>query len=322
MAKDCLIVLCRENWKIMINEKFVPSSHPQCYASIPIAYVFSHYMLESKSNNEVLLQINIKNLLAAFKSVKEFNGGMTILKLTKKNQNALLSFEMWQDDGNELRVNVIQDVFVKPIQYSKLYLYEEPTLGAYHASSNLPPIKSLKTVIERMRIINSSVSRENAMLYINNNDGRFLLEIKTEHCALKTIYQNLSVNNEQLHNDQTSEQRNTNVCAKIDLKYLLKVVQALQPLQIKQTVIAITKKTCVTIHARLMDYGMMDNAEDSQDANEALSSRITFYLCVYIDDDEDEEDEDEEDEDDDDEEDMQSRHSNANDEDLQMSGSV
>eukprot|EP01083_Nonionella_stella_P038588 104954_1 len=138
MAKDCLIVLCRTTWKVMINEKFVPMGHPQCYASTPIAYVFSHYMIESQANNEILLQINIRNLLAAFKSVKEFNGGMTILKLTKKNGIAMLSFAMWQDDGNELRVNVIQDVTVKPIQHSKLYLYEEPALGQYDASSKLP----------------------------------------------------------------------------------------------------------------------------------------------------------------------------------------
>lgn len=321
MAKDCLIVLCRQNWKFMINEKFVNASHPQCYASTPIGYVFSHYIVESQANNEILLQLNIRNLLAAFKTVKENVANMTILKLTKKHSMALLSFEMWQDDGNELRVNVIQDVSVKPVQHSKFYLYEEPQLGAYHASSNLPPVKSLKTVIERMRTIKNSQHRESAMLYINNNDGRLLLEIKTEHCSLKTIYQNLSVNNRELHHDQNSEERRTNVSAKIDLKYLAKVIGALGPLSIKQTVIAITKKTCVTIHARLSDNMPVEDDQnvDSQTSEDAMSARVTFYLCVYIDDDDEEEEDEEESDDaeDEDEDEDDENHNNQNEQDMQ-----
>eukprot|EP00486_Rosalina_sp_Unknown_P002484 CAMPEP_0201566270 /NCGR_PEP_ID=MMETSP0190_2-20130828/5953_1 /ASSEMBLY_ACC=CAM_ASM_000263 /TAXON_ID=37353 /ORGANISM="Rosalina sp." /LENGTH=326 /DNA_ID=CAMNT_0047984767 /DNA_START=118 /DNA_END=1098 /DNA_ORIENTATION=- len=308
MTKDCLVILGDESWKFMINEKFVATAHPQCYATVPIAYAFSHYMIESQSDNEILLQINIKNLLAAFRSVQGFSGGMTILKLTKKNNIALLSFEMWQDDGNELKVNVIQDVSVKPIQHSKLYLYEEPALGEYHGSAILPKLKSIKTVIERMRIIiSNSNSSERANLYINNNDGRLLLETKTDHCSLKTIYNGLSVDNRQLHEDQSSNaRRNENIKANIDLKYLLKVIQALNPLSIKSTIIAITKRTCVTIHAHLLTHGA-NNINRNDDDDDSSLSRITFYLCVYLDDDDDsddDEDEDEEDEDEDDEKTM------------------
>ena len=65
-----------------------------------------------------------------------------------------------------------------------------------------------------MRIINNSVSRDKAMLFINNNDGRFLVEIQTELCKLKTIYQNLKVNDEELGNVEIS------VGATINLKHL------------------------------------------------------------------------------------------------------
>eukprot|EP00484_Ammonia_sp_Unknown_P026653 CAMPEP_0197035704 /NCGR_PEP_ID=MMETSP1384-20130603/13426_1 /TAXON_ID=29189 /ORGANISM="Ammonia sp." /LENGTH=352 /DNA_ID=CAMNT_0042465797 /DNA_START=8 /DNA_END=1066 /DNA_ORIENTATION=+ len=309
MAKDCLIVLSKQTWKFMINEKFVQSSHPQCYASLPIRYVFSHYMIESKANNHILLHINMKNLLAALKSVKEFNAQMTCLKLTKKKQIATLSFEMWNDHGNELRLDLIQDVAVRVVQHSKLFLYEEPQLGAYHASSNFPPLKSIKTVIERMRVINSSVSREKANLFINNENGKFLLQYQNEHCSVKTFFLKLGLDNKALHDQQDSIQREReHVRACVDLKFLLKVIQALAPLQTQQIVIAITKKTCVTIHARLADHlqeeeekGLFDDVEDDEDVN---SARVTFYLCVYIDDEsEDEEEEDEEEADDDEEED-------------------
>ena len=333
MAKDCLIVLCREDWKFMLNERFVAQAHPQCYATTPIAYAFSHYMLESRaSENEILLQVNIRNLLAAFKSAKEFSGGLTILKLTKKNEKPLLSFEMWRDDGDELSVKVIQDVSVKPIQHSKLYLYEEPTLGQYHGSCSLPKLKSIKTVIERMRIISDSVSSEKADIYINNNDGRFLLEISTDHCRLKTIYGGLALENKHIHNQQSSNQRrNEYIKAQIELKYLLKVIQALNPLQIKQTIIAITKKTCVTVHARLTDHQHRNNRnntnnnnndelnEDQQDENnnggDKLSSRVTFYLCVYLDGDDDDDSEEEDEEEDDDEQDEDEDESDDDDDD-------
>ena len=196
MSKDCLIVLCPEQWKFMINEKYVnTTSHPQCYASTPIADVFENYKLESKSNNEILLQVNIPNLLAAFRSVCEFHGTHVILRLTKKSQSPMLSFEMWEDDEQEMRINVIQDVSVKPIQHSKFYLYEEPSLSAYHASSKMPPLRSFKTVIDRMRIINSGGHGKQGTLFINNHDGKLMLQIGTDHCALKTIYQNLGVGN-------------------------------------------------------------------------------------------------------------------------------
>ena len=129
------------------------------------------------------------------------------------------------------------------------------------------------------------------------NDGRLLLETKTNHCSLKTIYQGLSVDNRQLHDDQSSNARkNENIKAQIDLKYLLKVIQALNPLSIKQTIIAITKRTCVTIHARLDSLNHDDDDDDNNSKNSL--SRITFYLCVYLDDDDDDDDDDESSDDD------------------------
>jgi len=268
----------------MINEKFVTESHPQCYASTPISFVFSHYMIESQMRNEILLQVNIKNLLAAFRAVKE-NGDddMTILKLTKKKNVALLSFEMWFDDGHEIRPNVIHDVPVKPVSHSKLYLYEEPSIGRYHASSLLPKTKSIKTVIERMR----NRVEEKANIYIRSGDGQFLLEMKNEHCSIKTIYQNLGMEDKGLHQAGAGNDMQS-VKACVDLKNLLKVIHALQPLYVQQTVIAITKYACVTIHAHLKDFIGNDTNEMSGSGNDLELARITFYICVYLNDEEEE----------------------------------
>lgn len=291
MSKECLIVLCREQWKFMINEKYVnTTAHPQCYASTPIANIFDTYRLDSKSNNEILLQVNIRNLLAGFRSARDFNG-TNILRLTKKNDLPVLSFEMWEDDGEELRINVIQDVSVRPIQHSKLYLYEEPTLDGYHASSNMPPLRSIRTVIEKMRAINGGGSGEQGMLFINNDDGKLMLQIQTDHCALKTIYQNLGVSNM----SQSSNGLPHNVSARLSLRFLAKVISSLIPLElhIQQAVVAITKATCVTIHARLVDRV---RRRDEDGDEEQLSARITFYLCVYVDDEEESSEDEEEEE--------------------------
>ena len=288
MAKECLVVLCERNWKFHISEKFVQSSNPQCYASTPIAYVFSHYQIESLSaNNEILLQCNIKSLLQAFKTTASRSVRMSICKLTKKHGIATLSFELWEDDGDELRVEIIQDVSVQVVQHSKLYMFEEPDLGQFHASSYLPPLKSLKTVAERMASIEKM-----ARLYIDSKDGRFLLQIKTQHCALKTIYRNL--------NFDSAQKRKKTASAQIDLKYFIKVLSALNGLECKQTLIAITRKLAVTIHARLKYANCNDNNDEMDEEREELnddnSARVTFYLCVFINDDDESDDDDDDDE--------------------------
>merc|ERR1712232_157008 len=164
------------------------------------------------------------------------------------------------------------------------------------AQTALPPLKSLKAVTERMLPLQQHGGK-NAQLFIDDNDGRFLMAIKTEHCALKTRYENMNYS-------KPSQHETVSCSAKIDLKYLMKVIAALNGLATQSIRIAITQKLAVTIHARLPYRNPNEHANGDEDSqmNDENSARITFYLCVYIDDEEmsqDEEDNDNESESDD-----------------------
>jgi len=111
--------------------------------------LFTDYRIQSNSNNEITMRIGSEALLQALKSA--LTSPEVILKLAKKNDIALLSFDITIQTRQNKKVSVVQDVKIevfKPADADKL---KEPMCPEPDVHIVLPPLSKIRTVTDHLR---------------------------------------------------------------------------------------------------------------------------------------------------------------------------
>ena len=106
MANRCILVLAERDWSFHVTAKYIDTHAPETYSRVDIEDIFSKYHIQSQSNNQIVLEIEIKNIFRAFKSSQASNGNLLLIKLTKKHNVPILCFETWQDTGETNSINL------------------------------------------------------------------------------------------------------------------------------------------------------------------------------------------------------------------------
>jgi len=121
------------------------------------------------------------------------------MKLAKKNDQAVLSFEMFGVSRSGRKVRVAHDVRIdvmRPTEVEKLHepLCPEPDVGLcfippfrkrsmqhmYQVNILLPPLQKLRTIVERLRPLSDVLALR------ANNNGKLQLSISTDTVKLET----------------------------------------------------------------------------------------------------------------------------------------
>jgi len=153
----------------------------QVWAACNAASIFDDYIIESQNNNEISFQINLVNLLKALKSgafAQEIH-----MKLTKKDGTAFLSFAILVNPVKS--ISIAQDIPVQILTPVQLQAYTEPMLPDPEVYIMMPPLKSLKNVIERMKNI------DQYLILQANMAGEFTLKVQTDNISVATFYRKL-----------------------------------------------------------------------------------------------------------------------------------
>ncbi|KXN88314.1 Checkpoint protein hus1 [Leucoagaricus sp. SymC.cos] len=191
LQKRFIIKFTPENIHIICNHE-ANEGGTQVWSQINVQSIFTDYRIQSNSGNEITMSLPSDALLASLRSASTpstsgtaYQTEETVMKLAKKNEHAVLKFEIIGTTSAGRRVKVSHDVQVvvmKPHEVSKL---TEPLCPDPDAHILLPALHKLRTIVERLR------SMSDILTFRANNAGTLQLSVTTETGKVQTEWKNL-----------------------------------------------------------------------------------------------------------------------------------
>ncbi|KAF4613723.1 hypothetical protein D9613_008149 [Agrocybe pediades] len=245
----------------------------QVWARIKIESLFDNYRIQSNANNQITMSLTCDALLGALKSASAsttssttFDAEEVVMKLAKKDDQALLSFEIPGQTRNGQRVRVTHDVKIEIMRPSEAEKMTEPLCPPAMAMIVMPDLEKVRTIVDRMRQI------ADTLIVQGSNNGKLVLAVKTDAVDLRTEWANcenvetdVALDPEE---DPDPEKLHTiYVSAKSFYKFLTCHLVS------TTTIVSICKNHCLIIYVYI---------GDTTDAGGVL----TFYIPAIIEDDE------------------------------------
>jgi HUS1 checkpoint protein len=169
----------------------------QCWSSVNVHLIFDDMVLESLNKNEISFQLSLDNLLRALKSGEKAE--KVVMKLSKKNNlpylTVLSDFSVRVSSlciGSLLPFQpqststVTQEVPIILLSASQFAQNVEPRLPRPDVMIFLPPLRSIRPVIDRMKNVADSVT------LAANNVGEFMLTVSSDSIHIATVWKGLS----------------------------------------------------------------------------------------------------------------------------------
>ncbi|XP_067341545.1 checkpoint protein HUS1 isoform X3 [Channa argus] len=148
------------------------------------ANFFDEYQMEgvSSEDNEICLEVTPENLSRALKTVQ--NAKSVKVKLTKKHCPCLTIAAELPTLSSSSRV-VTHDVPVDVIPRRLWHEFKEPNMPDFDVSIYLPPLKTMKNVVDRMKNLS------NFLVIEANLSGEMNLKIETDLVSVTTHFKDL-----------------------------------------------------------------------------------------------------------------------------------
>lgn len=156
----------------------------QVWSQIKVDTIFTSYRIQSNAGNEITLALASDALLAALRSCSAHESDDIIVKLAKKTEQAVLSFEISGLSRVGQRVRIAHDVRIDVLKPQDVERLQEPLCPEPDVHILFPPLQKLRTVVERMRIMSD-------VLAIKANGNSCLqLAINTDDVSVDTVWKN------------------------------------------------------------------------------------------------------------------------------------
>ncbi|KDR78547.1 hypothetical protein GALMADRAFT_243966 [Galerina marginata CBS 339.88] len=243
----------------------------QVWSRIKVDALFDNYRIQSNANNEITMALASEALLGALKSASSsstsstsFDAEEVVMKLAKKGDQALLSFEILGQTRSGQRVRVAHDVKIEVLKPTDVEKMTEPLCPKADLLILLPPLQKLRTIVERLHHMSD------VMAIQANNNKRLLLTIRTEGVNIETEWkdcQNPAVQNEDPDDEPPDPDKlfTVLISTKSFLKFLNSHVVS------TTTIASVCQHHCVILYVYIGDVA---------DAGGVL----TFYIPAIIDD--------------------------------------
>ncbi|KIK60204.1 hypothetical protein GYMLUDRAFT_168427 [Collybiopsis luxurians FD-317 M1] len=279
LQKKCIIKFTEETMHVICNNE-ANEGGIQVWSQIKRDAIFSNYRIQSNSNNEITVHISSEALMGALKSASasattsnsasgsSYDTEEVIVKLAKKNDQAVLNIEIIGSTSVGRRVRVAHDVKIevmKPVDVARL---TEPMCPEPDIHIILPPLQKLRTIVERMRNMAEILAIQ------ANHNGCLKLSIHTESVKIETEWQNLSIPQMMKEN---SSQDNTD--ARPDPENLFSVLVSIKSFVkfLSSHVVSTTTIACICQNHCLILYVYIGDVADA-------GGVLTFYVPAIIDD--------------------------------------
>ncbi|CAH0598259.1 unnamed protein product [Chrysodeixis includens] len=246
LSKECVLRLTDDKLYFIVSEENSGPTPPILWCEIPQAMFCSEYQMLGldEEHKDIYLSFSSGNLarsLVILKTAKSLK-----MKLTKKQCPCLtLEIEMPSTTSQQTR-QVTHDIPVTVIPRKLWTDFHEPRIPDPDISIELPPLKQLRTTIDRMRTMTSEV------VIRASAEGRLTLQIRTDMAKVSTRFKGLRVEafgGPIDHSDsETETQMNedmSRVCyCRVDAKKLSMFLSAEQ--------ISTNRTVCSIVHRKLV----------------------------------------------------------------------
>ncbi|CAB4002528.1 checkpoint HUS1-like [Paramuricea clavata] len=202
--------------------------------------LFEEFRIEGNegSNDNIYLELYPDNLVKAMKSAA--NAQVVKIKLTKKI-TPCLTFEIILPAMVRSRT-VTHDIPVTVIAEDQWDAYKEPQMPEYDVSICMPPLKTVRNIVDKMKHFNSQ------LVISANMSGYMTLKVITDMVSATTHFRDLDV--EDLGREDSNTERSNSSQemseATVDIKKLLAFLHG--------QLVSPTKVICNIVHQRAVQF--------------------------------------------------------------------
>lgn len=268
IQKKCIVRFTEDDVHIICNSETNEGSL-QVWCKLRVDCLFSDYRIQSNSENTITLMLSPEALLVALRSATPpstsssntsgYETEEVVMKLAKKNDQAVLSFEISGLSRAGRRMRVTHDVRIDVMKPADVELLEEPRVPEPDVHVVLPPLSKLKTIVERLKPM------ANVLAFRANNNGKLQLSIYTESVKVDTDWNNCVNPKVQRQNDERDPDELHEVC--ISLKGFLKVMNSY--------IVSTTTIACLCHQYCIILYVYIGDVADARGV-------LTFYIPAMV----------------------------------------
>ncbi|CAO2640623.1 Checkpoint protein HUS1 [Lemmus lemmus] len=242
LAKACTLRISPEKLNFILSDKLA-SGGVSMWCELEQENIFSEFQMEgvSAENNEIYLELTSENLSRALKTAQ--NARALKIKLTNKHFPCLtVSVELQLSSSSSSRI-VTHDIPIKVIPRRLWKDLQEPSVPDFDVSIYLPALKTMKSVVEKMKNIS------NHLVIEANLNGDLNLKIETELVCVTTHFKDLG--NPILPSHSVSQNRHPEdmVQVHIDIRKLLQLLAGQQ--------VTPTKAVCNIVNNRIVHFDLL-----------------------------------------------------------------
>ncbi|KAK4885330.1 hypothetical protein RN001_001601 [Aquatica leii] len=244
LSKDCVMRIVSRKVYFIIPDEDTGPRKPLAWCELPVNFYFKEFNLDgvSQEYNEIYLCFATAMLAKSLSTVKQ-NAKSLKIKLTNKQTPCLtLEIELASNEGLQNR-QLVHDIPVEIIARKNWNDFAEPQFNDFHVSIEMPHLKPIKNIVERMKNMSHS------LIVSANNFGRLSLQIKTNMVNLSAHFTNLGIQSFAVGQDNEStvgdgSANESIVTATIDIKKFLMFLTGMQ--------LNHCRTTCSIVHGKMV----------------------------------------------------------------------
>ncbi|KAF5379745.1 hypothetical protein D9615_005814 [Tricholomella constricta] len=269
LQKKCIIKFTETNMHIICNND-ANEGGIQVWSQIKVASLFSGYRIQSNANNEITMTITSEALLAALKSASSsgtsaYETEEVVMKLAKKNAQAVLAFEINSLTRVGRRVRVSHDVKIEVMRPADVARLSEPMCPEPDLHILLPPLQKLRTVVDRLKPMSDILAIR------ANNNGCLRLSINTESVKVDTEWKRCShpITKDKAQDAEDTPDPDQFFAVLVSIRSFLKFLNS--------HVVSTTTIACICQNHCMILYVYIGDVADA-------GGVLTFYVPAIIDD--------------------------------------
>ncbi|KAI9069683.1 cell cycle checkpoint [Trametes sanguinea] len=249
----------------------------QVWSYIKVSSLFTDYRIQSNSGNEICISLPSDALLAALRSAAGPSSGQNsssavaadmqvIMKLAKKGDKSVLSFEITGLTAMGRSITVIQHIIIDVLRHSEVERLKEPMCPEPDVHILLPPLGKLRTVVERLRPLAAD-----GVIFRANHSGELQLAVTTENARVEVGWGGLTnpAMSTQSQDDSDAKDPNQMRGVLVSHKCLLKFLNS--------HVVSTTTIACICENHCVILYVYIGNVADA-------GGVLTYYIPAKFDD--------------------------------------